>query len=125
LLDGRRSLLRSGGGVNLECPQAEPLAAQPRRNEVDAAARRRTSGARGATRCSCGRFLLAGGLPVVLLLMFGRWTVRAGAVQPAVVVPVHPFGEGEFDRAGFFHGPRRLITSVLNRPVVVSARALS
>jgi hypothetical protein len=41
--------------------------------------------------------LLGWVLTVVDLLVLGWRQVVAGAVQPAVVVPVHPFQGGEFD----------------------------
>jgi hypothetical protein len=61
---------------------------------------------------------------VVGRLHLDRWDVYAVLVEPAVVEPVDPFGGGQFD---FLDGPpglAGLISSVLYRPLIVSASAL-
>jgi hypothetical protein len=57
-------------------------------------------------------------------VVLGWGQVVAGGVQPAVVVPVDPFQDGEFDVVEALPGPRGRITSVSNSPISVSARAL-
>jgi hypothetical protein len=66
----------------------------------------------------------------VLTVVGGLWLdgrdVAAGAVRAAVVVPVDVFeGVAISMSSTLRHGPRGLISSVLNSPIVVSARALS
>lgn len=60
----------------------------------------------------------------MLSLELCRRHEAAGRVQARVVVAVDPFEGREFDVCEGFQGPSRRIFSVLNGPIVVSARAL-
>ena len=63
-------------------------------------------------------------LTVVGCLELDGWDVAAVFVQAAVVVPVDPFQYGDVDLFCRAPGPRGLNSSVMNNPIVVSARAL-
>ena len=64
-------------------------------------------------------------LRIVVRFCFGRWNVANWTEQAAVVEPADPF-EGAISTASKLrHGPHRWITSVLLRPLMVSASALS
>jgi hypothetical protein len=65
------------------------------------------------------------GFAVVVGLVFGGWDVPDLSVESAVAVPVDPLGGGQFDLGECLPGLRGLISSVLNRPIVDSIRALS
>ena len=58
-----------------------------------------------------------------LAVLGGREAV-AGCVQP-VVVPAELFHRGQLDDVDVFQGLRRRISSALNSPVLLSARAPS
>jgi hypothetical protein len=62
---------------------------------------------------------------MALILCFGLsgWDVAAGFEQGAVVEPVHPFERGIFDRLKGWPQSTRWITSALQRPLIVSAKA--
>ena len=64
------------------------------------------------------------------LLVFGGWDVVEFAVEPAVVVPVDVFGDGDLDVADVLPAARGRITglrmhSALNSEFSASAMALS
>jgi len=63
------------------------------------------------------------GLTVVDLLVRHRRQVVARAAEPSSVVPVGPAEGGKFDGAGSRDGSWRSISSVLNKPIPVSASA--
>jgi hypothetical protein len=70
------------------------------------------------------------GLSVVGALVFLGWDVVQGAVQSAVVEPVDAFHRGVLDvvddaQWAVWNGLPRRMASVLNKPIVVSANALS
>jgi hypothetical protein len=56
---------------------------------------------------------------------FGRRNVTASLVEPPVVEPVDVLQSGKLDLRRGAPGPRGLISSVLNKPITDSARALS
>jgi hypothetical protein len=64
-------------------------------------------------------------LTVVGGLQCCRWEVADLAVQPAVVVPVDVGESGQLDLLEGAQGPWRRISSVLDSPMVDSARLLS
>ena len=64
-------------------------------------------------------------MTVVGFLEFDRWDVAAGLKQAAVVEPVDVLEGGDLDLLDGAPRPARLISSVLNSPITVSARALS
>jgi hypothetical protein len=55
----------------------------------------------------------------------GRRDIAKRLQKPAVVEPVHPLQGGVLDLVELLPGPRRRMSSVLNSPMMVSARALS
>jgi hypothetical protein len=71
--------------------------------------------------CPAGNSVLS----VIGSLQFGRWDVAAVLIEAAVVEPGDPFGGGQLDLLEVRQGLRGLINSVLYRPLIVSARALS
>jgi hypothetical protein len=58
-------------------------------------------------------------------LELGRRDVADGLQEPAVVEPVDPFQGGVLEVVDALQGPRRRTSSVLYRPMIVSASALS
>jgi hypothetical protein len=58
-------------------------------------------------------------------LELGRWDMPDRLQEPAVVEPVDPLQGGVLDLVQALPGPRRRISSVLYRPMIVSAKALS
>jgi hypothetical protein len=58
-------------------------------------------------------------------LELGRRDVPDRLQQPVVVEPVDPLQGGILDLVQALQGPRRPISSVLYRPMIVSASALS
>jgi hypothetical protein len=58
-------------------------------------------------------------------LDLGWRDVADGLQEPAVVEPVDPLKGGVLDLIEALPGPRRRTSSVLYRPMIVSARALS
>jgi len=63
-------------------------------------------------------------LTIVRLQLRG-WEIGGGAVQPPVVEPVDVLEGGDLDLLDRAPRTRRLISSVVNSPIVDSARALS
>jgi hypothetical protein len=63
--------------------------------------------------------LVVGGLEL------GWWEMADGLQEPAVVEPVDPLQGGVLDLIKTLPGPRRRTSSVLYRPMIVSASALS
>jgi hypothetical protein len=64
-------------------------------------------------------------LHIIARFGLGRRDLADQLEQAAVVEPVHPLERGEFHGSASRQGPRRWITSALNSPWMVSARALS
>src|SRR5207248_1732106 len=79
-------------------------------------------GESGDSGCCLAGLGEGGILTVIGGLELGRRNVPAGFVEPPVIEPVHVFQGGKL---GLLRGPRGLISSVLNRPITDSARALS
>jgi hypothetical protein len=61
---------------------------------------------------------------IVARLGFGGRDIADGLEQAPVVKPVDPFQGGKLDRLDAAPGTAGRITSVLNKPMTVSARAL-
>ena len=62
---------------------------------------------------------------VVVGFGLGRWDVADGFGEPPIVVPVDPFQGAELDGVQPAPGPSATISSVLNKPMIDAAIALS